>query len=112
MTSKPDLAAANHTHPGSWLNPITLGTEDLDTLKEPKVYAQHANANTSAARHYPENSAGALIVSNAAGTQQTYRVYNSSRVWRRAQYSTGTWTPWTRDYNTGNKPTLAELGAA
>ncbi|WP_368205531.1 phage tail protein [Aeromonas sp. s5] len=112
VTSKPDLAAANHSHPGSWLNPINLGTEDLDTLKEPKVYAQHANANTSAARHYPENLAGALIVSNAAGTQQTYLVYNSSRVWRRAQYSTGAWTPWTRDYNTGNKPTLAELGAA
>lgn len=112
VTSKPDLAAANHSHPGSWLNPINLGTEDLDTLKEPKVYAQHANANTSVARHYPENSAGALIVSNGAGTQQTYLVYNSSRVWRRAQYSTGAWTPWTRDYNTGNKPSLAELGAA
>ncbi|WP_409010935.1 phage tail protein [Aeromonas salmonicida] len=112
VTSKPDLAVANHTHPGSWLNPINLSTEDLDTLKEPKVYAQHANANTSAARHYPENSAGALIVSSGAGPQQTYLVYNSSRVWRRAQYSTGAWTPWTRDYNTGNKPTLAELGAA
>ncbi|WP_234936609.1 phage tail protein [Aeromonas caviae] len=112
VTSKPDLAAANHSHPGSWLNPINLGTEDLDTLKEPKVYAQHANANTSAARHYPENSSGALIVSSGAGPQQTYLVYNSSRVWRRAQYSTGAWTPWTRDYNTGNKPSLAELGAA
>ncbi|MFQ2769437.1 phage tail protein [Aeromonas caviae] len=106
------LSPTSHSHPGSWLNPINLGTEDLDTLKEPKVYAQHANANTSAARHYPENSAGALIVSAGAGPQQTYLVYNSSRVWRRAQYSTSAWTPWTRDYNTGNKPTLAELGAA
>ncbi|MEZ6935868.1 phage tail protein [Aeromonas sp. S19(2024)] len=106
------LSPTSHSHPGSWLNPINLGTEDLDTLKEPKVYAQHANANTSPARHYPENSAGALIVSYGAGPQQTYLVYNSSRVWRRAQYSTGAWTPWTRDYNTGNKPTLAELGAA
>ncbi|MCP1600737.1 hypothetical protein J2S82_002694 [Aeromonas caviae] len=106
------LSSTSHSHPGSWLNPINLGTEDLDTLKDPKVYAQHANANTSAARHYPENSAGALIVSAGAGPQQTYLVYNSSRVWRRAQYSTGAWTPWTRDYNTGNKPTLAELGAA
>ncbi|NKD16223.1 phage tail protein [Aeromonas caviae] len=106
------LSPTSHSHPGSWLNPINLGTEDLDTLKEPKVYAQHANANTSPARHYPENSAGALIVSYGAGPQQTYLVYNSSRVWRRAQYSTGDWTPWTRDYNTGNKPTLAELGAA
>ncbi|MBL0605835.1 phage tail protein [Aeromonas caviae] len=106
------LSPTSHSHPGSWLNPINLGTEDLDTLKEPKVYAQHANANASAARHYPENNAGALIVSSGAGPQQTYLVYNSSRVWRRAQYSTGAWTPWTRDYNTGNKPTPAELGAA
>ncbi|WP_238325249.1 pyocin knob domain-containing protein, partial [Aeromonas hydrophila] len=112
VTSKPDLALANHTHPGSLLNPINLSTEDLDTLNEPKVYAQHANANTSVARHYPENSAGALIVTSGAGVQQTYHVYNSSRVWRRAQYAGGSWTLWTLDYNTGNKPTLAELGAA
>ncbi|WP_434664390.1 phage tail-collar fiber domain-containing protein [Aeromonas sp. NJAU223] len=105
-----NVAPSSHTHPGSWLNPINLGTEDLDTLKEPKVYAQHANANTSAARHYPENCAGALIVSSGAGPQQTYHVYNSSRVWRRAQYSTGAWTPWTRDYNTGNKPSAADVG--
>ena len=39
--------------------------EDLDTLNGgPRYIAQHANANTSVARHYPENSAGALIVSN------------------------------------------------
>lgn len=112
VTEKPDLAATNHNHPGSWLNPINLGGEDLDTLKEPKVYAQNASANATPACHYPETNAGALIVSTGAGPQQTYLVYNSSRVWRRAQYSTGAWTPWTRDYNTGNKPTLAELGAA
>ena len=111
VTNKPDLAATNHNHPGSWLNPINLSTEDLDSLKEPKVYAQHANANTSAARHYPENSAGSLTVSIGAGPQQTYRVYNSSRVWTRAQYSTGAWTAWAREYNTLNKPSPAEIGA-
>ncbi|MCS3456094.1 hypothetical protein M2366_002175 [Aeromonas sp. BIGb0405] len=112
VTDKPALASEGHTHPGTMLNPLNLTTEDLDSLKSPKVFAQHANANASAARHYPENSAGGLIVTSGAGPQQAYHVYNSSRVWRRAQYSTGAWTPWTRDYNTGNKPTLAELGAA
>ncbi|KHE13024.1 hypothetical protein OI71_21670 [Aeromonas hydrophila] len=112
VTSKPALAMANHSHSGAIFNPSNLGKEDLNTLKNAGVYAQHANANTSADRHYPENRAGTLIVTNAAGVQQTYLVYNSSRVWRRAQYSSGAWTPWTLDYNTGNKPSLAELGAA
>lgn len=112
VTGKPDLAAASHNHPGSWLNPINLGTEDLDTLTEPKVYAQHANANTSAARHYPENLAGSLTVTSGAGVQQRYHVYNTSRIWTRAQYSTGAWTEWARDYNTLNKPTPGEIGAA
>lgn len=111
VTGKPDLAAASHNHPGSWLNPINLGTEDLNTLTSPKVYAQHSNANTSAARHYPENLAGSLTVTSGAGVQQRYHVYNSSRVWTRAQYGTGAWSPWAREYNTLNKPTAADVGA-
>lgn len=103
-------AAADHSHPGSLLNPISLAKEDLDTIKTPGHYAQHANANTSAAQHYPENSAGSLIVTSGAGPQQRYHVYNSSRVWTRAQYSTGAWTAWARDYNTLNKPTAADVG--
>ncbi|MFC5707625.1 prophage tail fiber N-terminal domain-containing protein [Aeromonas eucrenophila] len=110
VTDKPDLVAADHTHPGSLLNPISLAKEDLDTIKTPGHYAQHANANTSAAQHYPENSAGSLIVTSGAGPQQRYHVYNSSRVWTRAQYSTGAWTAWARDYNTLNKPSAADVG--
>lgn len=111
VTGKPDLAAADHSHPGSLLNPISLAKEDLDTIKAPGHYAQHANANTSAAQHYPENSAGSLIVTSGAGPQQRYHVYNSSRVWNRAQYSTGAWTEWAREYNSLNKPTAADIGA-
>lgn len=91
--------------------PTNLGTEDLDTLKTAGVYAQHANVNTSAERHYPENLAGCLFVTSGAGVQQRYHVYNTSRIWTRAQYSTGGWTPWAREYNTQNKPTPAELNA-
>lgn len=76
---------------------IGLSTEDLDTLKTPGIYYQPANANTSAARHYPENNAGTLLVYKNAGVTQVYRVYNSSRSYTRSQYSTGAWTVWTPD---------------
>ncbi|MGL4843971.1 MAG: tail fiber domain-containing protein [Aeromonas veronii] len=92
-------------------NAKALGTEDLDTIKTAGVYSQSANANTSAARHYPENQAGSLVVTYGAGPIQTYHVYNSSRVWTRAQYSTGGWSTWARQYNTLNKPTAADVGA-
>ncbi|MEG0006591.1 MAG: phage tail protein [Aeromonas sp.] len=110
VMKKPDLAAADHSHLGSLLNSISLVKEDLDTIKTPGHYAQHANANTSAAQHYPENLAGSLVVTSGAGSQQRYHVYNSSRVWTRAQYSTGAWTAWTLNYNSGNKPTAADVG--
>ena len=104
-------AAANHGHARQFGSEQSLSTEDLDTIKTPGVYAQHANANTSAERHYPENLAGSLMVTAGAGVQQRYHVYNTSRVYTRAQYTTGAWTPWAREYNTANKPTAAEVGA-
>lgn len=104
-------AAASHGHARQFGSEQSLTTEDLDTIKTPGVYAQHANANTSAARHYPENLAGSLTVTVGAGVQQRYHVYNTSRVWTRAQYDKGAWTPWAREYNTLNKPTAADVGA-
>lgn len=105
-------APAVHAHPGSALNPIALSTEDLDTVVTPGFYAQSSNANTSTERHYPEVAAGSLCVESGAGTIQTYHVYNSSRVWTRAKYSSGAWTAWAREYNTLNKPTAADIGAS
>jgi hypothetical protein len=74
---------------------IGLTAEDLDTLKKPGLYCQPANANATTARHYPENSAGTLIIYKNAGVTQIYCVYNSSRSYSRSQYSTGGWTVWT-----------------
>lgn len=104
-------AALNHGHARQFGSEQSLSTEDLDTIKTPGVYAQHANVNTSAARHYPENLAGSLTVTVGAGVQQRYHVYNTSRIWTRAQYDKGAWTPWAREYNTLNKPSAAEIGA-
>ena len=71
--------------------------QDLDNYQKPGLFHQPANANTSAALHYPENNAGSLVVLKSAGITQIYRVYNSSRSYSRSKYSTGNWTAWTPD---------------
>ncbi|MDM5136531.1 phage tail protein [Aeromonas salmonicida] len=110
VTNKPDLAAANHTHPGTLTNPIPLAKEDLNTLITPSVFRQESDANAAASLNYPEPKAGSLTVTVGAGVQQRYHVYNTSRVYTRAQYNTGAFTPWARDYNTLNKPSADDVG--
>lgn len=81
-------------------NLLQLGANvNLDTLagdNHAGEYAQHANANTSLTLNYPEAQAGHLTITSGAGVQQTYRVYNSSRMYLRSKYSTSPWTPWDR----------------
>ncbi|WP_213705527.1 tail fiber protein, partial [Citrobacter freundii] len=71
--------------------------QDLDNYQTPGLYFQPANANTSAALHYPENNAGSLMVLRSAGITQVYRVYSGSRSYSRSKYSTQPWTTWTPD---------------
>ncbi|MDM3003340.1 phage tail protein [Citrobacter sp. CK188] len=74
---------------------IDIGAnQNLDNYQTPGLYVQSANANTSAALHYPENNAGSLVVLKSAGVTQIYYVYNTSRSYSRSKYSTGNWTPW------------------
>lgn len=89
----------------------TLGVEDLNTIVANGIYQQHANANCSAARNYPENQAGCLTVTNGAGPKHSYHVYNTSRVYTRAQYDKGAFTPWALTYNSLNKPNADDVGA-
>ncbi|QYN80424.1 tail fiber [Kosakonia phage 305] len=81
-------------------NLLQLGANvNLDTLagdNHAGEYAQHANANTSLALNYPEALAGHLTVTSGAGVQQRYHVYNSTRVYLRAKYSSDSWRPWDR----------------
>lgn len=81
-------------------NLLQLGANvNLDTLagnNHAGEYAQHANANTSLSLNYPEAQAGHLTVTSGAGVQQRYHVYNSTRVYLRAKYSSGAWKPWDR----------------
>ncbi|HCJ7774310.1 TPA: phage tail protein [Citrobacter freundii] len=71
--------------------------QDLDNYQSPGLYFQTTNANTSAALHYPENTAGSLMVLRSAGITQVYRVYSGSRSYSRSKYSTQPWTTWTPD---------------
>ncbi|MBT2059487.1 tail fiber domain-containing protein [Enterobacter hormaechei subsp. xiangfangensis] len=80
---------------------IQLDKRNLNDIMTVGLYEQHANANTPGL-NYPENLAGSLTVTAGAGVQQTYHVYNTPRVWRRAKYSTDAWTPWTRAFNYGD----------
>ncbi|KHA56851.1 hypothetical protein NM74_09950 [Aeromonas hydrophila] len=109
-----DIGAApvDHTPPGTLTNPIPLAKEDLNTIITPSVYRQDSDANAAVELNYPEPKAGSLTVTAGAGVQHRYHVYNTSRVYTRAQYNEGAFTPWARDYNTQNKPTLDEIGAA
>lgn len=104
-------ASKNHTHPGTLINPFSLVKEDLNTITKPGAYRQDNDGNATLALNYPETKSGSLIVTAGAGVQHRYHVYNTSRVYTRAQYDTGAFTPWARDYNTLNKPTPDELGA-
>ncbi|POV84809.1 hypothetical protein C3395_25695 [Aeromonas sp. ASNIH6] len=102
---------SNHTHPGTLTNPFSLVKEDLNTITKPGAYRQDNDGNATLALNYPEAKSGSLIVTAGAGVQHRYHVYNTSRVYTRAQFDTGAFTPWARDYNTLNKPTPDELGA-
>ena len=74
------------------------------------LYYQPANAQAQTGANYPEAVAGSLEVLKHAGITQIYRTYNNSRSYIRTMYG-GTWTAWAKQYDAGNKPTPAEIGA-
>uniref|UniRef100_A0AB39TZC8 Hinge connector of long tail fiber distal connector n=1 Tax=Aeromonas phage vB_AdhaM_G2 TaxID=3238786 RepID=A0AB39TZC8_9CAUD len=97
---------------GGFSSIITLrDTDNLNDIKTAGIYSQVANAKALTSLNYPVEKAGNLIVTTSAGVIQKYWVYNSSEVWSRAQYNTGAWKPWYRDYNEEFKPTSADVGA-
>ncbi|HDW0017513.1 TPA: phage tail protein [Enterobacter ludwigii] len=83
---------------------------DLNAYTTPGLYYQPANAQAQTGKNYPEAAAGSLEVYKHAGQTQIYRVYNSSRTYIRTLYG-GVWSAWTKQYDTANKPTAADVGA-
>lgn len=84
--------------------------KNLNTLTEPGIWFNPANANATLALNYPGTNAGSLQVLQDAGTTQIYTEYASQRQFRRGLYS-GTWNPWRLVYDSGNKPSSDDVGA-
>lgn len=90
---------------------ISAGT-NLNTLTEPGIWFNPANANASLALNYPSTQAGSLQVLQDAGVTQVYTEYSSGagRQWRRGLYM-GTWSAWRVVYDSMNKPNANDVGA-
>lgn len=90
---------------------IAAGT-NLNTLTEPGIWFNPANANASLALNYPSTQAGSLQVLQDAGVTQVYTEYSSGagRQWRRGLYM-GTWSAWRVVYDSMNKPNANDVGA-
>ncbi|ARP00801.1 long tail fiber distal subunit [Vibrio alginolyticus] len=90
-----------------------LNATDLNTLNSTVhagFYRQTANASASLARNYPVASAGSLLVmSSAGGVVQMYIIYNTGAVYTRGLYNNA-WSSWRYSYDSGNKPTKADVG--
>ena len=84
--------------------------KNLNTLTEPGIWFNPANANATLALNYPGTNAGSLQVLQDAGTTQIYTEYASQRQFRRGLYS-GTWNPWRVVYDSMNKPNANDVGA-
>lgn len=99
----------------------SLGTADLNSIVTAGLYSQNYDNNATSARNYPQQNAGALMVvfsgvTNTANgvtrssVRQFYYPYNSQATYTR-QYTGTSWGSWVRTYDTGNRPTPADIGA-
>lgn len=93
-------ANASHNHTMSQITDFelkNLSTEDLDTVKKAGMYGQRESVNATAARHYPEVIAGALLViPSAFSWMQIYITYNNYRIYIRNANNSGGWLSWVR----------------
>ncbi|WP_421276157.1 phage tail fiber protein [Aeromonas veronii] len=113
IDDKPPLAPLDHKHKGTAITPIELTTEDLDSVITPAIYVARTDQFSTPENHYPEKSSGSLFVKAAKdGVVQEFDSSNNYKRWFR--YYDGTtkkWSAWADVYNSGNKPTPADLGA-
>jgi len=110
LPSLATLGAA--TKVGSIQNPIFLGITNLNSIVNAGHYYQDSNNGAQNGGNYPASLAGSLTVTKAAGIVQTYATYGGNAlIYSRALYD-GTWSAWVVEYNSGNKPSPASIGAA
>jgi hypothetical protein len=78
---------------------------DLNTITAPGWYVQALNANATTALNYPvANLAGHLRVygGNATHIVQEYTTYSTNNDSYRRYYFSGTWSPWTKDWDSND----------
>ncbi|WDE11337.1 pyocin knob domain-containing protein [Thalassomonas haliotis] len=87
------------------------GTADLNVYTSTGIYHQNSNSGAATGSHYPTDVAGMLtVMSDGYMTYQTYHTYDGSGKYQRTRYN-NSWHPWDQVYDSGNKPTPAELNA-
>jgi len=85
---------------------------NLDGYRTTGLYLQGSSANAASGANYPTSNAGLLTVTQVGSmTYQTYRNYVGNAFYYRSYYN-GTWYSWKRVYDSGNKPTAEDVGAA
>ena len=92
-------------------------SQDLNNVFTPGSYCNVYDAYATPEHHYPIAFAGSLFVylnsaNGSNGVTQEYRPYNSNKLFRRFYYvSSASWSEWSEEYNTQNKPTAEDVGA-
>ncbi|WP_077581781.1 phage tail protein [Rodentibacter caecimuris] len=77
---------------------LALSDEDLNNVIAPGIYGQNANINSTAARHYPIQQAGKLMVTGSSGygAQQLYIPFDSNYIYARGRNASNNWNDWKR----------------
>ncbi|TGY46253.1 hypothetical protein E5343_12485 [Rodentibacter caecimuris] len=77
---------------------LALSDEDLNNVTAPGIYGQNANINSTAARHYPIQQAGKLMVTGSSGygAQQLYIPFDSNYIYARGRNASNNWNDWKR----------------
>lgn len=96
-------------------NNLSVDLNTLGNMNSRGIYCQGANANATAANHYPIQQAGSLYCTPSAyGCQQMYVSY-ANRIFIRGltgtYTGTGPWSEWVEMYGPNHKPTAGDVGA-
>ncbi|WDE11334.1 pyocin knob domain-containing protein [Thalassomonas haliotis] len=84
---------------------------DLNTYVATGLYHQNTNASAATGINFPTAKAGMLMVTaDGDMVYQSYHSYNGQGLYHRTRHS-GSWQPWDRLYDSGNKPTVTDIGA-
>lgn len=83
---------------------------DLNTYTTTGIWHQRSNANAASGTNYPVPLAGMLrVYADDVMVYQEYFAHATNATYIRKYYN-GVWQPWHQVYDSGHKPSLADLG--